>query len=804
MGYIKRGRYIRVIGIFSTLAFILLFIYTFTPIYFRTDQAEASYTPAETTLNIIASKDTASVEAMPDSANGTFVISDALNEAEFTVSTNNLTGYSLNILSTDSSGQLVNANTGDILDTITSDTTENDFRNGAASTYANKWGYRLKINGTTTTNFLSAPTTTSRTIHTTSEPNAPGTSDNFTLGIGARIDYTKPSGTYTNTFVLTAVGNPITYQINYLDNISGFDVAILPAEGSSNIAASAFALSTTTPTKSGYSFQGWCDGVVDHTVNPSVCTGTVYQPGDSFTFTNISSTSTNIASFYAMWKEVLPDMQNYTKEMCQTNASSGAVRVLDIRDDNEYTIRYINDNCWMTQNLRYIGDTGSTSGSMIMKADTSNIDTDKTISYTDLASGNYTYDAAKIHVATSSQVPSGLTINDVGVWYNYAAASAMTITGTYNASEQIYDVCPKGWRLPTTSEQTSVTRQGYVGLYNIVPSGYYSTGNSLYNGGQQGYWWASTPYSTTNRYATVSSGSNLTISFSLRYYGYSVRCILDTVTISDIQTMQEFGKLSATDKASAIDSMVTEQAYQLLDERENGAHSYYVAKLLDGKVWMVQNLRLGQGQDVSSAVTLTTNDSNTQSEGFVLNGQLSNGGFPTSKMNGKNYQSEDSHYYCTDEYGCYYNWYTATAGSGKSGTAMGSDVEYSICPVGWKLPTSSGNATSGASKDFIALYNAYKSVYGPNDNNVAAAMSVSSNDAGHDNDGSYVPGFNPSGMYQDSGPTLVGTNGYYWSSTSNSTALSHAHLLQISLSSTILTQSNYKGFGNVIRCLLNP
>ena len=304
MGHIKRERYIHVIGIFSTLAFILLFIYTFTPIYFRTDSADASYTPAETTLSIIASKDTASVEAVPDSANGTFVISNTLNEAEFTVSTNNLTGYSLNILSTDSSGQLVNTNTGDALSTIASDTTEDDFRNGSASTYVNKWGYRLKINGTTTTNFLSAPTTTNRTIHTTSEPNTPGTSDNFTLGIGARIDYTKPPGTYTNTFVLTAVGNPITYQINYLDNSSGSDVAILPAEGSSNITASAFTLSSTIPTRVGYDFKGWCDGTVDHETSPSTCDGVVYDASDSFVFSNASTSGVAEANLYAMWEFV--------------------------------------------------------------------------------------------------------------------------------------------------------------------------------------------------------------------------------------------------------------------------------------------------------------------------------------------------------------------------------------------------------------------------------------------------------------------------------------------------------------------
>ena len=299
---IKRAKNLRFLGTASFSCLVLLSLLTVFPIVNHMDSAEAAYTPSTSTLAIVSSKETASVDVTPTSSTGTFVTSSTSDQAEFTVTTNNLTGYSLNILGTDVSGQLVNTNTGDILDTISSDTSESDFRNGSASLYSNKWGYRLNINNTTTTDFIAAPTTaTSKTIYTTSSPNT--TSDNYKLGIGARVDYTKPSGTYTNTFVLTAVGNPISYQINYDDTTSDTSVANIPTnEGANNIEASGFTLSSTIPTRTGYTFNKWCDGTVTHTnLGNSTCSGTQYAAGASYNFSSISGSSINTANLKAMW-----------------------------------------------------------------------------------------------------------------------------------------------------------------------------------------------------------------------------------------------------------------------------------------------------------------------------------------------------------------------------------------------------------------------------------------------------------------------------------------------------------------------
>lgn len=201
----------------------------------------------------------------------------------------------------------------------------------------------------------------------------------------------------------------------------------------------------------------------------------------------------------------------------------------DVRDGEQYTIVKFDDgNCWMTQNLRYQGDTvGSTSTttSWVMKSATSNISEDTTMTMADLTAGN-SYDVAEYHVATSDQVPSGAsyTAEDMGVWYNYAAASAMTITGSSNENPQTYDICPKGWRLPTNSEQSGIT--SYSSAYSPVAGGTYYSG-TLGGSTGNGYWWSSTSGGMAARYYLYWNGSSLITGNAGLFSGFYVRCILN-------------------------------------------------------------------------------------------------------------------------------------------------------------------------------------------------------------------------------------------------------------------------------------
>ena len=92
------------------------------------------------------------------------------------------------------------------------------------------------------------------------------------------------------------------------------------------------------------------------------------------------------------------------------------VTLYDKRDEKAYTVaKQADDKYWMTQNLRYKGDTGSTSNSMIIKSATTNVTADMTLSYGDLTSGN-SYTEARI-------LNSGNT--SYGFWWSSTANNSV-------------------------------------------------------------------------------------------------------------------------------------------------------------------------------------------------------------------------------------------------------------------------------------------------------------------------------------------------------------------------------------------
>ena len=192
----------------------------------------------------------------------------------------------------------------------------------------------------------------------------------------------------------------------------------------------------------------------------------------------------------------------------------------------------------------------------------------------------------------------------------------------------------------------------------------------------------------------------------------------------------------------------------LTDTRDN--NTYTVSKLADGKCWMTQNLRI-------AGKTITPADSDV-----TLNYTI-----PASNLSGFDTYS-DSRAYVDSTYGGYYNWYTATAGTGTTSLSTnGQNTTVSICPKGWRLPTS-GNSTS----DFQTLYNNY--------NSSSALRSAPMN-------------LTFSGLAYSSSVYNQGSLGYYWSSTVYSN--DYAYLLYLNSSSVNPSNSNYKYYGFSVRCV---
>ena len=218
------------------------------------------------------------------------------------------------------------------------------------------------------------------------------------------------------------------------------------------------------------------------------------------------------------------------------NTTNGATATLtDKRDNETYTVAKINGSLWMTQNLRFVGTSldSVTSNVAITYTDASPylINSNMNVSpaaWKSLASDSVCKGSSNTADNTSYQCMQSGTDNNGNptVWYNYASATAGTITGASNSTAASYDICPKGWHLPangTSSGQIgSVT--SYRDAFSPVYGGYYGNG-SLDDASTYGYWWSATANDTAHSYYLAYTSSVLSTYYSLRRSGLYVRCV---------------------------------------------------------------------------------------------------------------------------------------------------------------------------------------------------------------------------------------------------------------------------------------
>ena len=258
------------------------------------------------------------------------------------------------------------------------------------------------------------------------------------------------------------------------------------------VAGNTASLNANGFTRNGYAFTGWntaADG-----------SGTSYADGADYAVTTATGDAT--ITLYAQWG---PSIQDFTNAQCQSLASNNNYTVYDERDGSDYTVRYINGACWMTQNLRLSG------GRTLTSAD-SNVTRSWSFPSASLTSGN-SYTAAYSTISSNSSY---------GGYYNYCAASAGTVCSDTMKQDAAQDICPKGWRLPTNSEQSDI--RSFASAFSPVYSGYYSYG-SLSSTGSDGYWWSAIAFTSTYQHDLYYSSGSLTTRGGSRDYGYSVRCI---------------------------------------------------------------------------------------------------------------------------------------------------------------------------------------------------------------------------------------------------------------------------------------
>ena len=376
----------------------------------QAEEAESKVSLSVAPVISLSLQDTVAVEVTP-TQDGTF----SSNTAALSISTNNETGYSLYMATSNGKNTLTSQNPGtsDVISAV------NGGEDGVVSAKFdnNTWGYNLSQEAVSdATAYKAVPTANGDTaLITTSSPTE---ADTYNLTFGTKVDTSLPSGTYSNDVVVSVVANPA-----YVPTIS--EVA---------------------------------------------------------------------------------DMQDVTAEICVASAEGETTTLIDTRDGSDYTVAKINGACWMTQNLRLSG------GRTLTSAD-SNVASSWSFPSTPLAGSSSSYTAPQVTISSNTSY---------GGYYNFCAASAGTNCQTSSAVNTTYDICPKGWRLPTLNEMSGIT--SYTSAFSPVLSGGYNNG-TLYYTGSNGCWWSATAYNSSNQYYLFYDGSSLYSDAIDKYYGFSVRCI---------------------------------------------------------------------------------------------------------------------------------------------------------------------------------------------------------------------------------------------------------------------------------------
>ncbi len=520
----KSTTYVRIIRklVFTIFSFCLLFATaTLFPISSSEQRAEAAFGNALSAyLDLtfkntqrIASLDVTENELSSNFKNGVFKESSAI---EFSVSTNSYFGYRLFLTADDDSGALSSGN--QTINSISSGVSGASFAAVNNTQYNNLWGWRF-YNASIPNNdgyqyYNPSPTTEPVELYLVSN----ATTYDYSLSFGARINAETNPGVYTKNVNIVAIANPVTYIMFYEKNTTD-DVANMPSTHSGASAEISVPISSLLPTRAGYVFGGWCT----MPMNNGLCPGSILQPGDLY---GLDQTTENAVFLYAVWA---PSMQDYTYDQCKQEAADANVYLADLRDRKTYSARFINDECWMTQNLAYNLKTNNT-----LSPSTSNVTSVTTINTVgDLTSGS-TYTEAKIHIPTEEDLAkTKLPAIVNGYWYNYCAATAGEICVGSSAAEATIDICPAGWRMPSNEEWNNIGGDDNWSKVNVDAFSPVAAGN-WYNGiindpSTRGYWWSTTANGTTSRYYLYYSPSDGLHSGSNdhRYRGFSVRCMLD-------------------------------------------------------------------------------------------------------------------------------------------------------------------------------------------------------------------------------------------------------------------------------------
>lgn len=233
---------------------------------------------------------------------------------------------------------------------------------------------------------------------------------------------------------------------------------------------------------------------------------------------------------------------------------------------------------------------------------------------------------------------------------------------------------------------------------------------------------------------------------------------------------------------------------------------YYVGKLADGNIWLLDNLELDlTAAGASERITASNTNASATSLDALFNGvpgggqdgnlahaAVSSGNAGWSKSdsepiiattyNGQSVSDITSAPVGSDwAIGTYYNYCAASAGSYCYDYSSSADATEDICPSGWRMPT------GGSGGEYQALYDEFQSEDSPS---LAFINALRLPFSGRANE--YVESYDRVGSYGyfDSS-SLNDGSGMYVAETINAEYIS------------VTTSSSYRDYGNSVRCIMS-
>ena len=241
----------------------------------------------------------------------------------------------------------------------------------------------------------------------------------------------------------------------------------------------------------------------------------------------------------------------------------------------------------------------------------------------------------------------------------------------------------------------------------------------------------------------------------------------------------------------------------LSDDRDS--NTYAVAKLADGKCWLIENMRYKPTTGTETTSFDTTNPGSQQYS--LTNIDRTKDPLAVSPNQG-------SPYYQWYSYGGQYSWlssintttnnssrfynyntssssYTTTGTTMAARNATNAVKNANICPAGWRLPRVAYNgyidANAGSNSDFLYLNKALNGSY-----------STTPTSAGSNNWRKYPNNFVFAGRWVGANANNRGTYGCYWSSSVDGS--NYAYNLNLG-STSVAPATNLKRYGFSVRCV---